>query len=284
MVQPPGRVSRSADDSSSLGVSDSGIELLCRLVANEQVGQTRGDEFERLTVAAGTRVVEAGRDFHELMLVSDGHLKTVFSDENGNEQVVGFPVRGDLLGTDGISDSRYINDVVTLTDVELLRIPFTDLRSLELIHPGIVDSLFRIISQQLVQEQLALTAIGALSAESRVARFLLKLLSQSEMQGQPSAILYLRMTRQDIGNYLGMKIETVSRTLSLLASHGLLDVSQRRIEIINKSGLEAVAFDGPLRTLQVPRKTVRRSKANIVSAANTTDHPATPWSGLLDLN
>ncbi|MFK7966913.1 MAG: Crp/Fnr family transcriptional regulator [Burkholderiaceae bacterium] len=283
MVLPPGQVNRSADDSLSLGVSDSGIELLERLVSSEQAGRAGSYQLERLTAKAGSRVVEAGRAFHELMLVSHGHLKTVFSDENGNEQVVGFPVRGDLLGTDGISDNCYINDVVTLTDVELLLIPFTDLHSLQLVHPGIVDSLFRIISQQLVQEQLALTAIGALSAESRVARFLLKLQSQREMQGEESGTLYLRMTRQDIGNYLGMKIETVSRTLSLLASQGLLDVSQRRIEILTRGGLEAVAFDGPLRTIQVPRKTVRPSKAKSASAGRTSS-PATPWSGLLDLN
>lgn len=283
MVKSPGTLNQALDDSSSLRPSDSGMELLNQLLATEQRCEGDGRTLQRATVSAGTRLILAGQEFHELMLVNAGCLKTVFSDEGGNEQVVGFPVRGDLLGTDGISDNRYVNDVIALTDVEVLLIPFTDLRSLQQVHPGMVDSLFRIISHQLVQEQLALTAIGALSAESRVARFLLKLSLQMRLEHQSETVLTLQMTRQDIGNYLGMKIETVSRTLSLLASQGLLHVSQRRIELVDRRGLESIACnglarDGPLLVRQ------RKARAVNTRPLHSADDPPTPWSGLVDLN
>lgn len=278
-----GTPNQALDDSSSLSPSDSGIELLNQLLATEQRCEPPGRALQRATVSSGTRLIFSGQPFYELMLVNAGYLKTVFSDEGGNEQVIGFPVRGDLLGTDGISDGRYINDVVALTEVEVLLIPFTDLRSLQLAHPGMVDSLFRIVSHQLVQEQVALTAIGALSAESRVARFLLKLSLQMRLERQSESILTLQMTRRDIGNYLGMKIETVSRTLSLLASQGMLLVSQRRIELVDRNGLESIAYNGLTRNGPL---LVRQRKARPVNALplHSVDDPPTPWSGLVDLS
>jgi len=145
--------------------------------------------------------------------------------------------------------------------------------------------LFQIISYQLVQEQLALTAIGALCADARVARFLLKIHYQVQSQGHADSSVHLWMTRQDIGNYLGMKIETVSRTLSLLASLKLIVVNQREVEILDPVGLKAIAYNGSPR--QGPLLVRQRKSRTVSDNGNGTGHEkrpsASPWSGLLDL-
>jgi len=255
--------------------------------------------FEQVSYGPGASLIKAGQVFDALLLVKSGFLKTVFTDEGGNEQFVSFPVTGELIGTDGFGNGRFINDVVALSDVEVIRIPFTDLKTLQRADPEIVDTLFRIVSYQLVQEQLALTAIGALCADARVARFLLKLGFQDYSQDHPDQPLHLWMTRQDMGNYLGMKIETVSRTLTLLSSMGLIRVNQRTVEIVDPNGLKGIAYNGtprqgPLLVRQRKSRTVTMGASPARSDASPNQLPpglrcggkriqSTPWSVLTDL-
>ncbi|MFK7963611.1 MAG: Crp/Fnr family transcriptional regulator [Burkholderiaceae bacterium] len=284
---------------SSLRPSVNGLDLLRRLSSSEVTKRSQTLRFEQLEAASGTRLIEAGQGFKGLLLVKSGHLKTVFTDEGGNEQVVGFPVAGDLLGTDGISEGRHINDVYVLADAQVISIPFTDLKSLSAVDPTIVETVFQIISYQLVQEQLALTAIGALCADARVARFLLSIWYQRLNQGVMGQSLHLWMTRQDIGNYLGMKIETVSRTLTQLSSMGLISVDQRHVEILDTEGLKSIAYHGSLRRgpLLVRQRKSRSSNASHKQSISSTRpnqqasaqaapvrlSPSNPWSALLDL-
>lgn len=288
-----------ADDASSLRPSGSGLALLRRLSTGRQSLEVDFAPFEHLKIKSGASLIQAGQAFEALLLVKSGYLKTVFTDEGGNEQVVSFPVIGDLLGTDGIGNGRYINDVIALSGVEVIRIPFTDLKTLQQADPEIVDTLFRIISYQLVQEQLALTAIGALCADARVARFLLKIGLQDEKQDHLDQSLHLWMTRQDMGNYLGMKIETVSRTLTLLSSRGLIRVNQRVVEILDPVGLKGIAYNGSPRQGPLLVRQRRSRMATVGTGLKCSDARSdqllagpvcggtrvhsTPWSALLDL-
>ena len=174
--------------------------------------------FVHRQIKAGQHLVRAGDAFDELYVVNGGFFKTVFTDDVGNEQVMNFPLKGDLIGADGIGPGVHVNDVVALTDADLVVIPFSDLPDLSRRAPGIERALFRTISQQLIDEQLTISAIGTLCAETRLARFLLRLGDQMAAQGCARDVFILRMGRQDLANHLGMKIETISRTLTAMCA------------------------------------------------------------------
>lgn len=247
--------------------------------------------FTHRTVKEGKHLIRAGQKFEVLYVVNAGFFKTVFSDDCGNEQVMGFPMKGDLLGTEGIGSQQYNNDVVALTDADVIEIPFEDLSALAKLVPGLDETMFRIISQQLIQEQLALVAIGALCAEARLARFLMKLGDQMQLQGCSVDKFMLRMSRQDIGSYLGMKIETVSRTLTLLSKKGIITVDQRDITIADRTALAEIgrksrAKDDQLAqsSIQCPQMEARKtgSSNRDLSKPDSGRPIATPWSGLTD--
>lgn len=239
--------------------------------------------FSHRRIKAGQHLVRAGQAFNELYVVNGGFLKSVLTDDCGNEQVISFPMKGDLIGTDGIGDQVHVNDVIALSDADVVIVPFKRLDLLSKLHPGLDASLFRIISQQLIEEQFALIAIGALCVESRLARFLLKYGKRMAGQGYSGRQFNLRMSRQDMGNYLGMKIETVSRTLTAMAGKGLIRVKQREITIVNADKLEILARTGVVKNADHTDRESSGQKSPATGAAKRSipPAPATPWSMLI---
>lgn len=252
-------------------------------VASSQSDATK-PVFQHRRVKAGQRLISAGHLFESLFVVNGGFFKTVFIDESGNEQVLGFPMKGDLIGTDGIGSRTHVNEVVALSAADVVVVPFSGLEALGRVHHGLDDLLLRIISQQLVHEQLALTAIGALCAESRLARFLLRTGARMRAMGFSDREFILRMSRQDIGSYLGMKIETVSRTLSTLMRKELIAVNQREVTLLDIDGLEAVHRFGPAR--EGGEKSARSPATGKPSrpAPDVLRVAATPWAALTSPN
>lgn len=248
--------------------------------------------FVHRQVKAGQHLVRAGDDFGDLYVVNGGFFKTVFTDEVGTEQVLNFPLKGDLVGADGIGRGEHVNDVVALTDADVVVIPFSDLAALSHHAAGVDQALFRTISKQLIDEQLVVTAIGSLSAQTRVARFLLQLGDQMAAQGFSRDAFMLRMGRQDLANYLGMKIETVSRILTALTRQGAVRVNKRDVCITDRTALEAIAGVNAVavaaRPSAVPaaapaRKAVARPAARKAAPSRSARRTAaSPWSGLLD--
>ncbi len=231
--------------------------------------------FVHRRIRAGQRLIHVGHPFDSLYVVNGGFFKTMYIDESGYEQVLGFPMKGDLIGTDGIGGRTHVNEVIALTAADVIVIPFNGLEALGRVQPGLDDILLRMISRQLVHEQLALTAIGALSAESRLARFLLRTGERMKSLGYSDREFILRMSRQDIGSYLGMKIETVSRTLTALVRKGLISIAQREVTLIDREGLDELHRRGPAR----PEATGRSNRAPARTPA-TSGLASTPWSGL----
>ncbi len=287
----PGALPGPATREVSAARTGPGAELWCTAAQlNELLGSVNPSAdahtplFLHRKVKAGQRLINAGHFFDSLYVVNGGFFKTVFVDESGNEQVLSFPMKGDLLGTDGIGNRTHVNEVVALSASDVIVVPFNGLEALGRVQPGLDDVLLRIISQQLVHEQLALTAIGALCAESRLARFLLRTGARMKAMGYSDRQFILRMSRQDIGSYLGMKIETVSRTLTTLVRKGLIEVSQREVSITDPAGLELVHRVGPAK----PRAS--NSQTDGGSGMRTSPHEPgdltlsapTPWSGLSD--
>lgn len=194
-------------------------------IANEEI------LFQHVQFKAGQRIYTTNQTFDMLYIVNSGFLKTVLVDELGNEQVLSFPMKSDLLGVDGIHSKRYASEVVALSDCDLILLPFKKLAALGRSHVELEHAMYSVMSRELVREQSMICMLGTLSAEGRVARFLVSLSDKFAQMGYSSKMFNLRMTRHEIGSYLGLTLETVSRTLSALNEIGLIGVSQKTIEL-----------------------------------------------------
>jgi len=196
--------------------------------------------FQHVQFKSGQLVHTVGQGFDTLYVVSSGFLKCVLIDEFGNEQVLGFPMQGDLLGLDGISGRCHASDAVALTDCDVVLLPFKRLIALGCAHPEFEEAMYAVMSRQLDHEQVAIGQLGACAAEVRVARFLVSLADRFAALGHSNRQFSLRMTRLEIGSYLGLSLETVSRTLSALKEAGLITVAQRAIGIVDATGLKSL--------------------------------------------
>lgn len=197
-------------------------------------------EFHHRRIAAGQSLYRAGEAFENLYFLFSGALKLVLCNSDGNECVIEFPMKSDLIGMDGICEHRYQVDAVALMDVDVIVLPFRTLVSLTHEVPIIEYFLYNALSRGMVREQANKSLLTHLSAEARLARFMLMLSTRFEVMGCSSNCFLLRMTRQDVGNYLGMTIETVSRSLTALAATGLISVNQRTITLHDKPALRTL--------------------------------------------
>ena len=196
--------------------------------------------FALRRVREGEALVHAGDKFHSLYVVRSGCFKTVYTDFSGSEQVLGFPMCGDLMGADGIDSGHYSSTAISLDTSEVVIVPLNSLARLVYECPRLEALLYRVLSRELVRVQNMAWTLGTLGAEGRVAAFLLSLSARLGALGYSRCSFNLRMTRQEIGSYLGLKLETVSRALSALNTAGLIQVHQRSIDIVDADGLHGV--------------------------------------------
>ncbi|HZW21224.1 Crp/Fnr family transcriptional regulator [Noviherbaspirillum sp.] len=197
-------------------------------------------QFQHMQFKAGQRIHTIGQPFDMLYVVNSGFLKTVMIDELGNEQVLGFPMKGDMFGIDGIHRKQYATETVALSNCDVILIPFKVFAGLGRSHPELEASIYAVMSRELVREQAMVGTLGSLSAEARVARFLVFLSERFTEMGYSGTQFNLRMTRQEIGNYLGLTLETVSRTFSAFNTIGLISVDQRAIVIHDLQSLRTL--------------------------------------------
>lgn len=145
-----------------------------------------------------------------------------------------------MLGLDGIHTKHYSSEAVTLSDCDLILLLFKKLTALGYVHPELENVMYGVLSRELVREQAMIGMLSALSAEARVARFLVSLADRFSQMGYSSKLFNLRMTRHEIGSYLGLTLETISRTLSAFNEIGLITVDQRTICIKNADVLKTI--------------------------------------------
>jgi CRP/FNR family transcriptional regulator, anaerobic regulatory protein len=264
--QPLGtKAAASFDHSTNDGLSSS-LTDICNLLNISKIGVATDLQFQRRRVKAGQWVFGCGEKCDAVFIVYSGFLKTLILDEAGNEQILGFPLKGDLLGIDGLHSEHYASQAVALTDCELVVIPFRDLAMLGHDHVTLENWLYRAISRELVREYSVVGLLGTLGAEARVARFLVSLSDRFKTLGYSPTEFNLRMTRQEIGSYLGLTLETVSRSLSALQFAGFIGINQRAVALHDIAGLRAIqklAAPGKLGAKPAASKTqnVTRTKA-----------------------
>lgn len=179
--------------------------------------------------------------FTNLYAIRLGHFKTFQLTPNGEQQITGFQMAGELLGMDAISTDRHHCDAVALEDSEVCEIPFARLEELFGSIPTLLHHFHRMMSQEITREQNVMLLLGNMRAEQRFAAFLVNLSARYAARGYSSTNFQLRMSREEIGNYLGLTIESISRLLSRFKKQSLLRVSNREIEILEPVSLKAIA-------------------------------------------
>lgn len=195
--------------------------------------------FKHRHLKPGEQAYSVGQEFDALYVVNAGFLKTALFDHEGNERVVSFPMKGDLLGTDGIWTDRHSSDVVALSDCDLIIIPFKQLLTLGHACQELEHIVYRVVSRQIVQENINLATLGSLRSDARVACFLVMEAQRHAALGFSRYSFRLRMARREIGSYLGLTLETVSRSLSALHTAGLIYIDQRDIVILQDDKLRS---------------------------------------------
>lgn len=219
--------------------SSCNLRELCLPVGMTPAELAHLDELvnSRRSVARGESLFRAGDSFHSLYAVRTGFFKTFLSSEDGRDQVSGFQMAGELLGLDGISQDRHHCDAVALEDSQVCIIPFSQLEQLSRESMHLQHQFHKVMSREIVRDHGVMLLLGSMRAEERLAAFLLNLSQRLGARGFSATSLVLRMTREEIGSYLGLKLETVSRSFSKFHDDGLLDVKQRQIRILNPVGL-----------------------------------------------
>ena len=147
---------------------------------------------------------------------------------------------GELLGLDGIGTEQHTVDAVALEDSEVCMIPYGRLESLSGAMPSLRSHFHKVMSREIVRENGVMMLLGTMRAEERLAAFLLNLSQRMHSRGYAALEFHLRMTREEIGSYLGMKLETVSRLFSRFQADGLIEVDQKHVRIKDIDGLKAL--------------------------------------------
>ncbi len=216
---------------------------LCLPMGLDEGDMNRLDQIigRRRRIPKEGTLYRVGDSFTNLYAIRLGHFKTFHITPDGNQQITGFQMAGELLGMDAISTERHQCHAVALEDSEVCEIPFARLQDLFSDMPTLLRHFHRMMSQEITREQSVMLLLGSMRAEQRFAAFLANLSSRYAIRGYSSTQFQLRMGREEIGNYLGLTIESISRLLSKFKKQGLIKVSNRDLEIIDLPTLKAVA-------------------------------------------
>jgi CRP/FNR family transcriptional regulator, anaerobic regulatory protein len=234
----PAQASR-ADQSKCSACS---LKNLCLPVGLDESDVIRLDKVigRRRRIARDENLYRMDEPFTKLYAVRFGHFKTAQINLQGEQQVIGFQMSGDLLGMDAIGTGRHHCGAVALEDSEVCEIPFAPLEALFGQVPALLHHFHRIMSHEIMREQNAMLFLGNMRAEQRLAVFLLNLSARYAARGYSASSFQLRMSREEIGNFLGLTIESISRLLAKFRKEGLISVGNRDVTILERDTLEAM--------------------------------------------
>ncbi len=211
-----------------LGLSHEELDRIDDLVAN------------RRKIKRGAPLFRNGDRFTSLYAIRTGFFKTCIASEDGRDQVTGFQMAGEIVGLDGIVNDIHTCDAIALEDAEVCVMPFDRIEDLSNQIHALQRHVHKIMSREIVREHGVMLLLGSMRAEERLAAFLLNLVQRLHARGFSQSELVLRMTREEIGSYLGLKLETVSRTFSKFVDDGIVEVKQRHVRILNTDALKEI--------------------------------------------
>lgn len=222
--------------------SNCNLRELCMPIGLNAEELERVDEMvaTRRKIKRGTTLFRNGEKFTSLYAIRTGFFKTCVAAEDGRDQVTGFQMAGEIIGLDGIVNEHHTCDAVALEDAEVCVMPFDRIEELSREVNSLQRHVHKIMSREIVREHGVMLLLGSMRAEERLATFLLNLVHRLHARGFSQSELVLRMTREEIGSFLGLKLETVSRTFSKFAEDDIVEVKQRHVRILNTDGLRDI--------------------------------------------
>jgi len=245
MSQPPSLPAAAPISLGAIKASCSACSMhqLCLPMGLDAADINRLDQIigGRRRLARDERLYAMDEPFRNLYAVRYGHFKTCQVNAAGEQQVTGFQMAGELLGLDAISAERHQCDAVALEDSEVCAIPFARLEELFGQVPALLRHFHRIMSREITREQNVMLLLGNMRAEQRFAVFLVNLSARYAARGYSPTAFGLRMSREDIGNYLGLTIESISRLLSRFRKQGWIEVDKREVRLLDPATLKAIA-------------------------------------------
>lgn len=229
------------------GCAACSMHQLCLPMGLDEADMLRLDQIigRRRRVKRDQSLYRMGDTFNTLYAIRLGHFKTYQMNSNGSQQITGFQMAGELLGMDAIGTSRHQCEAVALEDSEVCEIPFSQLEALFQDMPLLLRQFHRIMSKEISREQGVMLALNNMSAQQKLAAFLVNLSSRYVTRGYSATRFQLRMTREEIGNYLGLAVESVSRLLSNFKKNGIVDVNHRDLELLDLPALRSIALGTP---------------------------------------
>jgi CRP/FNR family transcriptional regulator len=207
-------------------------------LSEHEMGQL--DELVNLRrrILRGQHIYRSGDGFEAIFAIKTGFFKTDVLLEDGREQVTGFQMAGEILGLDGIGTERHTCNAVALEDSEVCVIPFSDLENYSREIGALQHHFHKVMSREIVRDHGVMMLLGSMRAEERLAAFLLNMSQRFTARGYSPTEFNLRMTRNEIGSYLGLKLETVSRAFSRFQDEGLITLHEKHIQILDLAGLK----------------------------------------------
>jgi CRP/FNR family transcriptional regulator len=196
--------------------------------------------YARRRVKRGESLFTAGDEFNAVYAIRSGFFKTSLIDGGAREQVLGFFMVGELLGLEGIGSGHYQATAIALEDSEVCVLPYSLIEQMASEIPALQRHLHSVLAREIVRDHGVMMLLGSMRAEERLATFLLNLSKRFMRRGYSPSDFHLRMTREEIGSYLGLKLETVSRLFSQFQKDDLIDVNQKHVRIRDIAGLERV--------------------------------------------
>jgi CRP/FNR family transcriptional regulator, anaerobic regulatory protein len=194
----------------------------------------------RHRVRAGDYLHRAGQPLTALHLVHAGAAKTLLAAPDGRERVTGFAMRGDLVGAESLGRTQHVGDAVALEDGEVWEVPVSALLAACERVPELARGLAATLANEIRVEREWMLATSTLGAEQRVAHWLLDTGARFGARGYSATHFVLRATRAEIGSFLGLKLETVTRAMTSLAERGLIEVERRDVRLVDRDGLRAL--------------------------------------------
>lgn len=189
--------------------------------------------MNRRRIKAGDALFRQGDAFQYFFAVRSGSFKVSIAAEDGREQVTGFHIPGEQVGLDGLAEGRHRSTAIALEDADACAVPYAALSELAMRSAHMRDMVGRLMSREIVRDNSLMLLLGNMNASERLASFLLNLSARFKARGYSASEFHLRMTRAEMGSYLGLKLETVSRMFSEFQREGLLEVDKRHVRILD---------------------------------------------------
>jgi CRP/FNR family transcriptional regulator len=195
----------------------------------------------RRSIASRERLFSAGSELRTLYVAREGSFKTVALSEDGQQQVVGFHLPGELMGLDALAAGRHRCDAEALEPAGVCEVPLEDLERVAAQVPALQHQLLRVIGGSMGRDQDHMEMLGRRQADERVLLFLHGLMERYRTLGKSDDLLVLSMSREDIASYLGLVIETVSRCFGRLQDDGVIAVHGRQVRVLDAGRFAALA-------------------------------------------